>query len=225
MRKGLEMPKVKICANTNAEDAVRAVELGADYLGLIFTESKRKVNVAQAKSIMAATPGFSNYVGVFANQAREDVESIAKEVGLLWFQFHGNETSRYCDYFAKKKFNVIKTFKIKDAMSLKRIDEYSVGAYMFDTYSREVMGGSGVSFDWSVIEDKPYVHEKLFLSGGLNPENVGSAIARVNPYAVDVASGVEKTPGVKDHAKLEQFISIAKNPHPKAEQPRGTSET
>ena len=204
------MTKVKICGNTNAQDAIRAKELGADFLGFIFCESKRKITVDQAREIMQPVGPFENFVGVFANQPKEEAEAIAKKLGLKWLQFHGDETSRYCHHFTKLKFNVIKTFRIKDVMSLKRIDEYDVAAFLFDTYSRDELGGTGKTFQWSLIEDKLYVHEKLFLSGGLTVNNLASAIKQVKPYAVAVASGVEKSPGIKDYSLLEQFIEIAK---------------
>ncbi len=204
------MPLVKICGNTNPEDAKLAKELGADFIGLIFTESKRKVSIEQAREIIKSISPFEQVVGVFGNQSKEAVETVARELGLKWLQFHGDETSRYCQHFTDLGYDVIKTFRIKDELSLKRIDEYNVSAFLFDTYLKDRMGGSGTSFDWSMIEDKPYVHEKLFLAGGLTVKNLKSAIERVNPYAVDVASGVEKSPGVKDPELLRQFIMIAK---------------
>ncbi len=204
------MAKVKVCGNTNAIDALKAKELGADFLGFIFCESKRKISVDQAKEIIQATGPFNHFVGVFANQPKEEVEETAKKLGLKWLQFHGEETSRYCKYFSERQFDVIKTFRIKDALSLKRIDEYDVSAFLFDTFSRNKLGGTGTTFDWSMIEDTPYVHEKLFLSGGLTIHNLEAALQRVKPYAIDVASGVEKSPGIKDHQLLEQFIQIAK---------------
>ncbi len=204
------MPKVKICGNTNAADALKAKELGVDFLGFIFCESKRKITADQAREIMSSIGPFDYFVGVFANQSKEEVEAIAQKLNLKWLQFHGDETSRYCQYFTEKQYHVIKTFRIKDLMSLKRIGEYDVSAFLFDTYSREELGGTGKTFDWSVIAEKPYVREKLFLSGGLTIHNLETAIKQVNSYAVDVASGVEKSPGVKDHQLLERFISIAK---------------
>ena len=208
------MPQVKICGNTNINDVLKAKDLGADFLGFIFCESKRKITVDQAKEIIAGVGPFENFVGVFANQSKEEVEAIIQKLPLKWLQFHGDETSRYCQYFSEKQYRVIKTFRIKDLMSLKRIGEYDVSAFLFDTYSREELGGTGKTFDWSIIAEKPYVREKLFLSGGLTVSNLETAIKQVNPYAVDVASGVEKSPGIKDHQLLEQFISIAKGKKP-----------
>jgi len=204
------MPKVKICANTRAEDARLAATLGADYLGFIFTESKRRVSVDAARSIVQSLPDFKNFVAVFSNQSKEVVEETVHDLGIRIIQFHGEETARYCHSFMEKGYEVIKTFRIKDRMSLKRIDEYNVSAFLFDTYSSESKGGTGTAFDWELIEDRPYVHEKLFLAGGLNVQNLRKALQKVRPFAVDVASGVEKSPGVKDPKLMEEFIRMAK---------------
>ncbi len=204
------MARVKICGNTNPEDAKIAASLGADYLGFIFTESKRRVDADQARRIMAAVPNFKNFVGGFFNQSKAEVEQIAGELGLKILQFHGEETSLYCKHFMEMGLQVIKTFRIKDAMSLKRIDEYNVTAFLFDTFSKEQKGGSGKPFDWNLIADRPFVNDKLFLAGGLNVQNLGDAVQKIRPYAVDVASGVEKSPGQKDPVLLEQFIRLAK---------------
>jgi len=204
------MTKVKICGNTSLEDAQLARNCGADFLGFIFAKSKRRLDVHKAKSIMDTLSDFENFVAVFANQNKAEVESIARELGINWLQFHGEETSRYCQYFMEKGYQVIKTFHIKDALSLKRIDEYDVHAYLFDTYSKKEKGGTGQIFDWSIIKDRPYVHERLFLAGGLTLKNVKQAVQSIQPYAIDVASGVESVPGVKDPKLVEEFIRLAK---------------
>ncbi len=205
------MPKIKICGNTNAEDVECAIRQGADFIGFIFAESKRKISPLAAKKIMASFPDFPNFVGVFANQPKEEVGQIARELSLQWLQFHGDETARYCGHFSELGCKIIKTFRMKDQMSLKRIEEYgSVDAFLLDTYVKSDMGGTGLTFDWSLIENKPYVSEKLFLAGGLTAENVRDAITAIRPYAVDVASGVESSPGIKDHALLEKFIQTVK---------------
>jgi phosphoribosylanthranilate isomerase len=201
------MTRVKICGNTNYDNARLAIDLGADYLGFIFApSSKRLITVEKAEEILAQLTDFKNIVGVFCNQPKKEVEGIAGRLGLKFLQFHGEETALYCDSFMQKGYEVIKTFHVKDSMSLKRLEEYNVSAFLFDTYSQSEKGGSGIPFDWSVIEDKPYVHDKLFLAGGLNPQNVTEAIEKVRPFAVDVASGVESSPGVKDPRLLQAFI-------------------
>ncbi len=203
------MPLVKICGNTNLEDVRLAIHWGADFIGFIFTESKRRISVAEASAIIHQFPEYRNFVGVFFNQPKKEVEEAAQELGLKWLQFHGDETALYCESFMNHGFSVIKTFRIKDAMSLKRIDEYNVQAFLFDTYSSDKKGGTGVPFDWNLISERSFVHDKLFLAGGLNNENLEQAIRQVNPFAVDVASGVEISPGKKDPVLLERFIRSA----------------
>ena len=168
------------------------------------------IAVEKAAEIFTKLAGFKNTVGVFCNQPKKEVETIAQQLRLKFLQFHGEETALYCDSFMQKGFEIIKTFHVKDAMSLKRIAEYNVSAFLFDTYTHSEKGGTGIPFDWSVIEDKPYVHDKLFLAGGLNPTNVAQAIEKVRPFAVDVASGVESGPGTKDPGLLRAFIENAK---------------
>jgi phosphoribosylanthranilate isomerase len=204
------MPKVKICGNTNLEDAKLAAELGADYLGLIFAESKRRIEPEAAEKIIQGLPRFKNFVGVFFNQPKQEVESILGHLKIKSVQFHGDEPALYCQHFMNLGYEVIKTFRIKDAMSLKRIEEYNVSAFLFDTFSKEESGGTGKAFDWNLIEDLPYVHEKLFLAGGLNVQNLQEALTKIHPYAVDVASGIEEKPGKKDPKLLKEFIRIAK---------------
>lgn len=204
------MAKVKICGNTNLADIKQALDGGADYLGFIFVPgSKRYLQPSQAAELIAQFPNFKEFVGVFFNQSKEEVEKIAAQAGLFWLQFHGEETARYCNHFMQKGFHVIKTFRIQDSRSLLRIDEYDVTAYLFDTFSKTEKGGTGQSFDWKLIQDKPYVHEKLFLAGGLNLDNLSDALNTLRPFAVDVASGVEISPGIKDLKKLRQFIQVA----------------
>lgn len=204
------MTKVKICGNTNAEDAKMAAEFGADYLGFIFAESKRKIDIRTASGIMEKLPHFNNFVAVFFNQPKNQVESIVRELGIKYLQFHGEEPALYCNHFTERGYEVIKTFRIKDSMSLKRIDEYDVHAFLFDTFSKQEPGGSGLTFDWNLVKEKPFIREKMFLAGGLNVQNLREAISIVKPFAVDVASGVEREPGIKDPELVETFIHIAK---------------
>ncbi len=207
------MTRVKICGNTNYENARLAIDLGADYLGFIFVpKTKRVLTVEKAEEILSKLKGFENTVGVFCNQPKKEVEEIAKRLGFKYLQFHGEETALYCESFMQKGFEIIKTFHVKDAMSLKRIDEYNVSAFLFDTYASSDKGGTGTPFSWDIIEDRPYVHDKLFLAGGLNAGNVQQAIGQVRPFAVDVASGVESGPGVKDPKLLKSFIQKVKTP-------------
>jgi len=206
--------KVKICGNTNLRDAKLALDYGADYLGLIFAESKRKVSLETALQIVNALPDFKNFVGVFCNQHKDEVESIANSLKLSHLQFHGDETSLYCQSFSDKGFKVIKTFHVRDAMSLKRIQEYYTEYFLLDTYHAQERGGTGITFDWSLLDQGNVMHERLFLAGGLNSGNIAQAIQQGHPFAVDVASGVESSPGQKSPELLENFIRLAKSvPH------------
>ena len=205
------MTRVKICGNTNEADARLAISLGADYLGFIFVPtSKRVITVDKAAEILKSCLNFSNTVGVFCNQPKKDVEETAQRLKLKYLQVHGEETALYCESFMNKGYQVIKTFHVKDAMSLKRLDEYNVSAFLFDTYSHSDKGGTGIPFDWNIVEDKPYVHDKLFLAGGLTVQNAAKAIEQIQPFAVDVASGVEASPGIKDPSLLRAFIETVK---------------
>ncbi len=204
------MTKVKICGNTNLDDVQRAMDLGADYVGLIFAESKRKIDEPTAHFIISSMPPQTPFVGVFANQPKQEVEDIVGKLDLKILQFHGEETSLYCESFMEKGFQIIKTFRVKDALSLKRMDEYNVTAFLFDTFSKSTAGGTGITFDWSLLVDRPFLKDRFFLAGGLNPQNLKQAIEAVHPFAVDVASGVEKSPGKKDPELLAEFIRIAK---------------
>ena len=206
--------KVKICGNTNAKDARLALDYGADYLGLIFAESKRKISLETALAIRSELTTFENFVGVFSNQPKADVERIAADLKISHLQFHGDETALYCRSFSDKGFKVIKTFHVRDARSLKRIEEYDTEYFLLDTYHAQERGGTGVSFDWRLLEEGNLMHERLFLAGGLNCGNIAQAIQKGRPFAVDVASGVEASPGQKSPELLENFIRLAKSvPH------------
>lgn len=192
--------RVKICGITNLEDALMAVELGADALGFIFADSPRRIDKEKAREIISKLPPFITTIGVFVNERREVVEEIANECGLDALQFHGEETPDYCRQFKRK---VIKAFKIRTKEDLEGLRYYDVSAYLLDSPVR------GIPFDWDLLtgfhSDKPVI-----LAGGLNPDNVSSALSKFVPYAVDVSSGVEEYPGKKDREKIEKFMEVIK---------------
>jgi len=192
--------RVKICGITNLEDALMAVELGADALGFIFADSPRRIDKGKAREIISKLPPFITTVGVFVNEKREVVEEIANECGLDALQFHGEETPDYCRQFKRK---VIKAFKIRTKKDLEELRYYDVSAYLLDSPVR------GTPFDWDLLigfySDKPVI-----LAGGLNPDNVSSALSKFVPYAVDVSSGVEEYPGKKDREKMIKFMEVIK---------------
>lgn len=198
------MTKVKICGLTSVKDAFFAADKGADFLGFIFyKKSPRYISVEEAANIIFKLPGSVKTVGVFVNQSVEDINKAVEELGLSYVQLHGDENPE----FAKKmSVPVIKSFRLKDRNNLADIKEYNVFAYLFDSYLKGLYGGTGKTFELSIIEKNSF-DKPLFLSGGLTPENVAKAIEKVKPYAVDVASGVENEPGKKDHLKIMRFIN------------------
>lgn len=204
------MTKVKICGITNLEDALKAHELGADFLGFVFFDkSPRKIDAEKARSIIEKLPKETVKVGLFFDQDMETVKSVAKKCSLDILQLHGDETSHYCKSL-KPFFKIIKSFKVKDASSIAGVTNYEdVDYYLFDTYVKNVPGGTGKSFNWDILKGMDF-KKPIFLAGGLTPKNVGEAIKSLSPFAVDVASGVEKSPGSKDHKLLKEFINNAK---------------
>jgi len=193
------MPLVKICGITSAHDARLAVSAGASAIGLVFwPSSPRAVDVARAREIVAAVPAFVSVVGVFVNQV-EEAKQIAAELGLSAVQFHGDETPDQCRGCGVR---VIKSVAVRDRSAIDAAlavaDDVTV---LLDAHDPIKRGGTGNAIDWSVARE---VARRRFtiLSGGLTPDNVGEAIAAVQPWAIDVSSGVEQAPGRKDPAKV-----------------------
>jgi len=198
--------RIKICGVTRAEDALAAVRLGADALGFNFWPgSKRHVPPAVARAIIARLPPFVTPVGVFVNQTEGEMRAIAAESGIRIFQLHGDEPPELC---ARLPLPVVKAIPVDQVKTLSRLLSYEVSAFLLDTPSRGY-GGSGEPFDWSLAEGVSEV-APIILAGGLTPENVAAAVRAVRPYAVDVASGIESSPGVKDMARMSRFIAAVR---------------
>jgi phosphoribosylanthranilate isomerase len=205
--------KVKICGITNLEDARFASGAMVDYLGFIFTESSpRYIDPEKAGAIVNWVEG-PEKVGVFMNQPLDDVNVLAKFSGIDLVQLHGNETIEYCQLIEKP---IIKVIHVGESSTKEEI-ETQVALYsevadylLFDTKANGKFGGTGKTFDWSLLneiaDDIPF-----FLAGGLNPENVSQAIETVQPFAVDLNSGVEEEPGLKDFEKIEQLMENLKS--------------
>ncbi|WP_321365799.1 phosphoribosylanthranilate isomerase [uncultured Desulfuromusa sp.] len=197
------MPRIKICGITNLEDALCAAEAGADALGFVFYKgSSRYICPEKVRDITAALPPFVVTVGLFVNAGSEMIEQVMHTAGLGVVQLHGDETPEDC---VLAPYPVIKAIRVKDAGSLTEAENFQVSALLLDAWSDQHYGGTGESFDWQLAK-KLTGRRPLILAGGLNPENVAGAIRTVNPYAVDVSSGVEKSPGHKDHDKVYKFI-------------------
>ena len=191
----------------NKEDALAAAHFGADALGFVFATSPRKVSAESAREIIKTLPPFVKTVGVFVDEDPERVSSIAAMCGLDILQFHGSESVDYCNSFNRR---VIKAVRMQSRDELKNLSNYVdvVDGLLLDTYVPNKLGGTGITFDWELaVEARRY--GRIILAGGLNPENVAAAIRMVKPYAVDASSGLERSPGVKDHEKMAQFIQEA----------------
>lgn len=200
------MVKVKVCGITNLADAEKSLEFGADLLGFNFyPPSSRCIAPQAAAEIIAALPAGLFSVALFVNETKERVrEVVGGDSVYRGLQFHGEESPDYCRGW---ELAVIKAFRLKEKASLDRMRQFPADYYLLDSWSPGY-GGSGTSFPWEWLEGIDA--GKLIISGGLSIDNVGEAIRRVRPYGVDVCSGVELRPGIKDHGKLKEFISAAK---------------
>jgi phosphoribosylanthranilate isomerase len=193
---------------TRPQDAEFAAEIGADAIGLVFYDkSARAVTIAQAKSVIAALPPFVAVVALFVDAAAEYVKQCIDELQIDLLQFHGQETPDYCEQFNKP---YMKAIRMQPNTKLQQLCETyeSATALLLDSYKPGVPGGTGETFDWSLIEqvDKPIV-----LAGGLNADNVSAAIKQVKPYAVDVSGGVEQQKGIKNNEKMHKFVQEVAN--------------
>jgi phosphoribosylanthranilate isomerase (EC 5.3.1.24) len=202
------MAKIKICGITNLNDALAAVKLEVDALGFVFyPPSPRAILPDKAKRIRQEIPPFTLCVGVFVNESQEKVLNVAKECRLDALQFHGNESPEYCAFFPD--FKVIKSFPLKDRSDLDIIPRYPVQAILIDAYDPRHYGGTGKKANRELAQAAKGFGP-LILAGGLDETNVEEAIREVNPYAVDVSSGVELSPGIKDPAKLRRFVEMVR---------------
>ncbi|MEO2160296.1 MAG: phosphoribosylanthranilate isomerase [bacterium] len=196
------MIPTKICGITNLDDANVAVENGASAIGFIFYEkSPRTISINNAKSISKHLPKTIARVGVFVNHEKDFIRLAISEVPLDMIQLHSDETPDFCNQF---DVPILKALRIKNEASLSVMDQYDVAVFLLDTFSNDQYGGTGETFDWSVLNRK--FKTPIILSGGLNPENILDAIDAVNPSAVDVNSGVESFPGKKDYNKLKSLF-------------------
>jgi phosphoribosylanthranilate isomerase len=199
------MVKIKICGITNLEDAKVAVAAGADALGFVmYRKSPRFVEPAVVKSIVATLPPFVLPVGVFVNEEPDRVRALMDECGLALAQLHGDETAPYCQDLGRP---VMKALRLKDRGSFH--GRANVRGFLIDAFSDQAYGGTGQTVDWTLAQEAARA-TPIVLAGGLTPANVAEAITQVRPYGVDVSSGVELSPGKKDHNKVKAFIDAAR---------------
>ena len=201
--------RVKICGITSVADGLAAAEAGADMIGLMFYESSpRQITLARAVEISRALPLFLMRVGVFVNAPADFVLRAIGECNLTMLQFHGDETSDFCTQFGLMN---MKAIRVRDAGSLVQLENYQTDAFLLDAHSKNGLGGTGEKFNWDLAVEAQKFGKPIFLAGGLTPENVADAVRKVHPFGVDVSSGVESAPGIKDHAKVKAFITAAKS--------------
>jgi len=201
--------RIKICGITRCEDALAAADAGADAIGLVFyPPSPRYIEVAQAAEIAASVPPFVTTVGLFVNADAESIAEVVDRVGIDLVQFHGNECPDYCAGHARPW---IRALRMKDDLDLaQEVERFSAArGLLLDAYRPGVPGGTGETFDWGRIP--PEIAGRIVLAGGLTPDNVAQAVARVHPWAVDVSGGVESAPGIKDKALITRFVEAVRS--------------
>jgi len=199
---------VKICGITSEADALAAVEAGADAIGLMFYEgSPRHVTLEQAKAISAALPQHVMRVGVFVNAEEAFVHQALTECMLNILQFHGDETPEECSRYPVM---TLKAFRVQGDETLAQLEAYPSAGYLLDAYVKDALGGTGATFNWDLAVRAQEFGKPIFLAGGLTPENVVEAVRKVQPFGVDVSSGVESEPGRKDAEQMRSFVAAAK---------------
>lgn len=194
--------RVKVCGITHLEDALTALNAGANALGFIFSQSPRQVSPDEARSIIERLPPFTQVVGVFVNEPREWVQNIICYCGLAAIQLQGDETNEYCQAF---DVPVIKSFHLESTLALDRINDYQVSAYLLDTQVEGLSGGSGKPFDWNLLKNKTFARP-VIVAGGLHAGNVSHLIQHCFPTAIDVCSGVSRSARRKDPVRLQTFF-------------------
>lgn len=196
--------RIKVCGITRADDAVQAARLGADAIGLVFyPPSPRAIDVVRAVRIRDALPPFVQPVALFVNPTRAEVESVLEAMPEVMLQFHGSETHAFCAAFGRPYLKALPMGRGADPVNEAARHGHARG-FLLDSHDAGGVGGTGVAFDWSTM---PALGRPIVLAGGLRPENVFEAVRGVRPWAVDVSSGVESAPGIKDPARMAAFIN------------------
>lgn len=201
--------RIKICGITRPQDAAAAVDAGADALGFIFwAPSPRYIAPDRARELVRLAGPYVTTVGVFVNPARDEVLRAIDQAGITLLQFHGDETPDFCAGFGTP---YVKAFKpAREGDLLESAMRYAAAAgWLFDAWDERQVGGTGETFDWGLIPAG--LARPLILSGGLTVQNIGAAVSRIRPHAVDVSSGVETAKGIKDAAKIAAFVQGVRN--------------
>jgi phosphoribosylanthranilate isomerase len=209
------MVKVKICGITNLSDARRAVEAGADFLGFNFyRQSSRYIAPAAARRIVQRLPKQVASVGVFVNESEPEMLAIARRVGLDYVQLHGDETAEVVSRM-RRSFRVIKAIRVRDSFRASQLGNFKrASSILLDGFDLRSRGGTGRSFNWKLAKSAGR-KRRIFLAGGLTPENAAAAVSTARPFAIDVCSGVESRPGKKDAARMRALVAAVRPPSTK----------
>ncbi|MFC1793724.1 phosphoribosylanthranilate isomerase [Planctomycetota bacterium] len=195
--------KVKICGITNIDDAVAAMDMGADMLGFNFyPDSPRYVTPQQATDIINKLPAFMDTAGVFVNASVEQIHETNSVCHLDWVQLHGDEDPDFCRSLLSHNVKTMKAIRVKDQTDIEKADSFFTDAVLLDAFDPDKYGGTGLTFDWNVIG---HIGKRVFLAGGINPDNAAAAV-KLGVYGIDVCSGIEAEPGKKDHDKMKQLF-------------------
>lgn len=209
------LTRIKMCGTTNIDDATAAASLGVDALGFIFApKSPRYISPQDGVKVVADLPPFIFKIGVFVDEDLKEINEIIRFLGLNSIQLHGNESEEFCKEIGKANPTcaILKAFRVGEHTQTSDFVKYRevVDGFVLDTYVKGVAGGTGKTFDWSLLNNL-HINKPVVLAGGLDQNNVVDAIKAVSPYCVDVNSGVEHAPGVKDHIKLARFVNNVRN--------------
>jgi phosphoribosylanthranilate isomerase len=195
--------KVKICGITNYDDAVAAMDMGADLLGFNFyPKSPRYLPPEAAAAIIRKLPAFVDTAGVFVNASLDEIRRTIDLCCLNWVQLHGDETPEFCRSLNSVNVRTMKALRVKDASDIKNAEEFFTDAILLDAFNPQKYGGTGLTFDWNIVG---HIGKRVFLAGGINPDNVAEAV-KIGVYGIDVCSGIEAEPGKKDHEKMKRLF-------------------
>jgi phosphoribosylanthranilate isomerase len=200
------MIDIKICGITNYKDAMHAKTAGASAIGMIFyNKSPRFIDIENAKKICINVPRMKK-IGIFVNEKKDIINDIVNELNLDAIQLHGDESPEFCNNF---KVPVIKALSVSKKSDLSVVNNYEVHAVLLDNKINDQFGGTGKIFNWKMIENVKF-NLPIILSGGLNEKNILDGISQINPHAVDINSGVEKSPGLKSKSKIFRIVKLLK---------------
>ena len=200
--------KVKICGITNFEDAKAAVDLGANIIGFNFyPKSPRYITPEAAAEIIYKLPAFVDVAAIFVNDSLQKIKDTLKICPLNWIQLHGDETPEFCHSLTVLSVKTMKAIRVKNKSDIDKADDYLTDAVLLDAYHPEKYGGTGMTFDWNIIGS---LDKRIFLAGGINPENARDAV-ELGVYGIDVCSGIEASPGKKDHEKIKLLLENIKD--------------